>query len=88
MSNHLLVKLEDKIDDVIETLEILRLQIEELEEKNATLEGENGSLKNRQIHWEQSLAALLGKLEGSSENTAETIEITRVERFEREEVEA
>lgn len=84
MSSHLLIKLEDKIDDLIETLEILRLQVEELEEKNAILEGENGALKNRQIHWEQSLAALLGKLESSTQNTAETLEV-RVERFESEE---
>jgi len=83
MSDHLLLKLENKIDDVIETLEILRLQMEDLEEKNSLLEKENSTLKKRQVHWEQSLNALLGKLDGPPQNS-ETLEVARAEYFEAE----
>lgn len=73
MSNRLLEKLESKIDDVIETVEIMRLQIEELEEKNATLQAENAIFKSRQSEWEQGLTTLLNKLDDISPE-AESIE--------------
>ena len=63
MSNHLLEKLETKIDEVIETIEILRFQIEELEEKNTILQEENNNLLSRQSQWEQGLTTLLNKLD-------------------------
>jgi FtsZ-binding cell division protein ZapB len=72
MSNHLLVQLEVKIDDMIETLEILRLQVSDLEEKNNALHTENAALKARQFQWEQGLTTLLNKLEdGNSDPQAE-----------------
>jgi len=73
MSNRLLEQLESKIDDVIETVEIMRLQIEELEEKNATLQAENAIFKSRQSEWEQGLTTLLNKLDDISPE-AESIE--------------
>lgn len=74
MSNHLLIQLEVKIDDMIETLEILRLQVSDLEAKNDTLQTENAALKTRQSQWEQSLTTLLNKLEDVNPETTEKVE--------------
>lgn len=63
MSSELLQKLEDKIDNAVETIELLRLQNEELEEKNSRLNNENTALKNKQAAWEQNLANMLEKLD-------------------------
>ena len=63
MSNALLVQFELKLDDMIETLEILRLQVTDLEEKNEALQIENALLKTRQSEWEKGLNTLLNKLE-------------------------
>ena len=81
MSHDLLVKLEVKIDDLLDTLEILRLQVSDLEEKNLKLQADNTALKTRQSDWEQSLTTLLSKLEdvNPSDEQAEA-----VERFEHE----
>lgn len=86
MSNRLLEKLELKIDDVIETIEILRLQVEELEEKNATLVNENTHLKSRQSQWEQGLTTLLNKLDDVSPDQGKP-SMDRAEHFETEELE-
>ncbi len=72
MSNQLLEQLEVKIDDIIETVEILRLQVEELESKNEGLQAENMSLKNRQAHWEKGLSSLLNKLDDVQPERANT----------------
>ena len=63
MATTLLEKLEEKIDVSIETIELLRLQLEEAEEKIIKLEEKNHLLKNRQTEWEQNLAQMLQKLE-------------------------
>lgn len=63
MSSELLQKLEEKIDNAVETIELLRLQAEELEEKNSRLNNENTALKNKQAAWEQNLATMLEKLD-------------------------
>ena len=63
MATTLLEKLEEKIDVSIETIELLRLQVEEAEEKIIKLEEKNHLLKNRQTEWEQNLAQMLQKLE-------------------------
>lgn len=90
MSNPLLAQLENKIDDVIETIEIMRLQIEELEEKNAILESENTTFKSRQLEWEQSLTTLLNKLDDvnptSESEIIEEIVEEMVERLEETEL--
>ena len=62
MSNQLLEQLEAKIDETVETIEILRLQIEELEEKNTKLQDENQVLKDKHLAWEQTLNSMLSKL--------------------------
>lgn len=63
MSSELLQKLEGKIDNAIETIELLRLQAEELEEKHSKLLNENSSLRNKQAAWEQNLSNMLEKLD-------------------------
>ena len=63
MSSELLQKLEGKLDNAIETIELLRLQAEELEEKHSKLMNENAALKNKQAAWEQNLTTMLEKLE-------------------------
>ncbi len=68
MASRLLEQLDKRIDNAIETIEILRLQVEELETKNATLEEENQHLKSRQTQWEQGLNHLLGKLDDPTLN--------------------
>jgi len=64
MPTSLLEKLSGKVSSAVELIEFLRLQIEELEEKNISLQSDNTALKQRQIQWEQSLASLVQKLEG------------------------
>ena len=66
MSNELLQKLEHKIENAIESIELLKLQIEELEEKNSKLANENSSLKNKQATWEKNLNSMLDKLSNVS----------------------
>ncbi len=66
MSNELLQKLEYKIENAIESIELLKLQIEELEEKNSKLASENLSLKNKQASWEKNLTSMLDKLSSVS----------------------
>lgn len=64
MSVELLQKLGQKVDNAIETIELLRLQVEELEEHKARLQQENTTLLNKQKAWEQNLTMMLDKLEG------------------------
>jgi cell division protein ZapB len=66
MSNELLQKLERKIENAVESIELLKLHIEELEEKNSKLANENTSLKNKQASWEKNLNAMLDKLSSVS----------------------
>lgn len=82
MSDRLLVQLEVKIDDMIDTLQILRLQVSDLEEKNGALQTENTALKTRQTHWEQGLTTLLNKLDDV--NPASSEEALEIENFEHE----
>lgn len=63
MSSELLQKLEDKIDNVLETIELLRLQNDELEEKYSKLLNETNALKNKHSAWEQNLTTMLEKLD-------------------------
>lgn len=70
MSSQLLEQLEAKIDETVETIEILRLQIEELEEKNIKLQDDNNVLKDKHEAWERTLHSMLNKL-NSVENVAQ-----------------
>ena len=56
MSNDLMKKLEEKINDAIDTIELSRIEIAELNEKKEELE-------NRYVDWEERLSALIEKFE-------------------------
>jgi FtsZ-binding cell division protein ZapB len=86
MSNDLLLQLEVQIDDMIETVEILRLQVSDLEEKNDRLQTENATLNIRQAQWEQGLSGLLSKLNDVNPNAIQETN-GLVERLESEMVE-
>ncbi len=62
MSSQLLEQLEAKVDETVETIEIMRLQIEELEEKNIKLQDDNNVLKDKHEVWEKTLYSMLKKL--------------------------
>jgi FtsZ-binding cell division protein ZapB len=63
MINISLQKLETKINEVIETVELLHLQVDESEQANARLQQANTELKQQQNEWEQTVIGLLSKLE-------------------------
>ncbi len=77
MSNILLENLESKIDDLLESMELLKLQIEELEQLNAQLQQDNNTLKGHQSQWTQGLQTLIHKLETVS-TLDEPLKTTRV----------
>lgn len=56
MIGDLLMKLEQKVEHAIEVIELLRLQLEELEEENA-------ALKVEQQKWRGDLVALIKKFD-------------------------
>lgn len=74
MSVELLQKLDDKIDNTIETIELLRLQNDELEGKYNRLLAENNSLKDKQAAWEQNLTTMLEKLDAIEAKDAEYVQ--------------
>lgn len=76
MSSQLFQKLEEKVDQTLEIIELFRLQIEEYEDKlsrlmneNNILMNENAALKHRQAQWEQGLSSILHKLTDAHFNT-------------------
>ena len=56
MANDLLTKLEEKINEAIETIELSRMEVSELKEQNEELE-------NRYSDWETRLSTLIEKFE-------------------------
>ena len=60
MYNDLLSQLENKIQDAVETIEMYRMEIAELKEKNTELE-------NQHQVWEEKLSSLISKFESVNE---------------------
>ena len=60
MYNELLSQLENKIQDAVETIQIYRMEIAELKEKNSELE-------NQHQVWEEKLSSLISKFESVNE---------------------
>ena len=60
MYNELLSQLENKIQDAVETIEMYRMEIAELKEKNTELE-------NQHQVWEEKLSSLISKFESVNE---------------------
>ena len=56
MANDLLNKLEDKINEAVETIELSRMEVTDLKEQNEELE-------NRYADWETRLSSLIEKFE-------------------------
>ncbi len=67
MANDLLKKLEEKINEAIETIELSRMEVTDLKEQNEELE-------NRYADWETRLSTLIEKFE-----QLEDSEVTEVE---------
>lgn len=74
MSSELLFKLEEKIDNAIETIELLRLEMKEAEERNNALMKENATLKSKQSTWEQNLGMMLQKLDAVDSKKAAVVQ--------------
>ena len=82
MSNDLLKQLEEKINSAIETIELSRMEITELKERNDELE-------NRYVDWEERLSALIEKFEQLEEGEAVEIEAeveASIQKVEEEEI--
>ena len=67
MANDLLEKLEEKINEAIETIELSRMEVTDLKEQNEELE-------NRYADWETRLSTLIEKFEQLEDN--EDVEVT------------
>lgn len=85
MTDEILNRLGDQIDQTIEAIEFMRLEIEELRDANKTLEEKNQSLesdfailKSKHNSWEQNLSVMLDKLDRSS-SKSNTVEKVRQE---------
>ena len=61
MANDLLTKLEEKINEAIETIELSRMEVSDLKEQNEELE-------NRYSDWETRLSTLIEKFEQLEES--------------------
>lgn len=62
MSNELLQQLETKVDAAIEVIELLRLQVEELEDANNRKQEEIAKLTEANTNYETNINSLLDKL--------------------------
>lgn len=67
MIRDLLFQFEQKVDHAVELIELLRLQIEELEEENTSLRGE-------QEKWRDDLVNLIKRFD-QIESAAHTLEV-------------
>ncbi|MGI0116823.1 cell division protein ZapB [Zooshikella sp. RANM57] len=67
MSNDHLAKLEEKVQHVIDTVGIQKMELEELREQKSKLEDENATLREELANWSDRLGSLLGRLEGVAE---------------------
>ncbi|MEE1675223.1 MULTISPECIES: cell division protein ZapB [Agarivorans] len=63
MSFDVLEKLEAKVQVAVDSIELLRMEIDELKEQNSQLNDENGRLVQEQQAWQERLKALLGRIE-------------------------
>ncbi|MRI31574.1 cell division protein ZapB [Endozoicomonas sp. OPT23] len=68
MSIESLGHLESKLQNLIDKLELTRMELEELRTTNGRLEQENTELKNELGSWTERVGALLGKLDKVSDD--------------------
>lgn len=74
MSIESLGQLEAKLQNLIDKLELNRMEMEELRSANGRLEEENTHLKQELSSWGERVGALLGKLDSVSEEVEELAE--------------
>lgn len=79
MSSQLFQKLEEKINQILEIVEMQRLQLDEALEENQSLISEISGLKVRQAQWEQCLSKLLYKIDAADYNPNDTAERNEME---------
>lgn len=73
MSIESLGQLESRLQNLIDKLELSRMEVEELRVANSQLEQENARLKHELGSWNDKISALLGKLDSVTDEE-ETIE--------------
>ena len=66
----LLEKLDVKVEGTLETIELMKIQIEDLEEKIRELTAINLELQNEKIAWEQGIGDILQKIDNKVANVA------------------
>ena len=67
MSIESLGQLESRLQNLIDKLELSRMEVEDLRSANSRLEEENAQLKHELSAWGDRVSALLGKLDVVSE---------------------
>ena len=86
MSNDLLTKLGEKIQSAIETIELLKLENEELKGELAEVRTQNALLQEEKEEWDHKLTALIEQFENfEQEEAKETEAITASYQTEEEE---
>ncbi len=71
MSIESLGQLENKLQNLIDKLELTRMELEELRSTNTRLEDENTHLKQELSSWSERVGSLLGKLDSVSDEAEE-----------------
>ena len=62
----LLSTLEHKVEQALEVIELLRLQLDELEEENAILKDDRNMLRAEQEQWRGDLSALIARFDAAN----------------------
>lgn len=63
MTSDLLLQLEKKVAHAVEVIELLRMQVEELEDVNQSLKIENQNLKTEHEQWRNDLSSLIQRFD-------------------------
>jgi cell division protein ZapB len=63
MGNELMSRLEGKVQEMVDTLELYRMENADLKAANEELQTTKSSLEEQQLEWEQKLTALIEKFE-------------------------
>ena len=63
MSIESLGQLESRLQNLIDKLELSKMEVEDLRASNIQLESENAQLKQEMASWDDRVSALLGKLD-------------------------
>lgn len=67
MSFEVLEQLEAKVQSAVDSITLLKMEMDELKAQNAQLREENQQLRNDHLAWQDRLRALLGKMDQMDE---------------------